>query len=243
MAIAGWNACLSLFETRPQDIFRVYFSRERSSKLHHIKKWCSDRRLPYRQLTAEELSRAASSVHHEGLVMVTRPPALKSTLEYLKGTTNSDDVLVALDRISNTHNLGAILRTSSFFGVKGLVTAWDEGQAGLTPSAIRMAEGGLESVSVYECKDIASFLRDSQKSGLFVVGTETKAEHSLYEVSLKRPCILVMGNESEGLTTKVKRRCDTLVHIPGTGGVQSLNVAVATGILLTEIFRKKAKEQ
>ena len=153
-----------------------------------------------------------------------------------------DNLLVALDRVSNTHNLGAILRTAAFFGVKGLVTGRAEDQAALTPSAIRMAEGALESVPVYDCRDIASFLRDIQAAGAFVLGAESKTRDSLYEVSLKLPCVLVLGNEGAGLSPKVKRRCNALVHIPGTGQMQSLNVSVAAGILLTELFKMKNKE-
>ena len=240
-AISGWNACISLFETRPQDIFRVYFSKERSAKLQKIKRWCADRKIPYRQLNSSELARAASSIHHEGVVMVTRPMALKSTLDLLNGNLRSDDLLIALDGVSNTHNLGAILRTAAFFGIKGLVAGRNEEQANLTPSAIRMAEGALEKTSIYDCRNISSFLRDIKKLGVSILGAEPTAEKPLYEVSLKLPCVLVIGNEGKGLSKEVKRRCDNLVHIPGSGKMQSLNVSVATGIFLNALFIKKIK--
>lgn len=234
----GWNACMRLFENRPQDIFRVFFSKERSPRLSEVKKYCRSKKLPYRQLPPEDLKKVAASVHHEGVVMVVRPLGEKSAytlLQHLK----PDCILVALDQIENTHNVGAILRSCSYFGVAGMIMSPGEKQALVTSSAARMAEGGLEFVSIYECTDLPSLLRDFSSRTISVIGADPEAGRSLYEIEISFPCVVVVGNEREGLSPRVKKRCDHLARIPGEGNMQSLNVSVGAGIILAELQRRK----
>ncbi len=240
-ALYGWNACMRLFEKRPKDILRVFFSRARSAELGAVKKWCAARKLPYRQLNAEDLAKVAASVHHEGVVMVVRPLEARRAHALTREPLPKDAVLVALDRVEDVHNRGAILRSCAFFGVNGMVAPAAKEEKWFAPSAARMAEGALEVVPFYGCSDLASVLRDLRKQGAFVLGADLDARRSLYEASISFPCVLVVGNEREGLSEKVKKRCDTLVRIPGTQEMQSLNVSVAAGVVLAEIFRRKTQ--
>jgi len=239
--LCGWNACMRAFAKRPQDIRRVFFSRERSSALREVKQWCSSHKLPYRELDEVSLSKAAGGVHHEGMVMVVRP--LRPAPVHRLGKTGlpADGVLVALDRVSNTHNVGAVLRSCAYFGVDGLLLAPGPEQAVITPSAARTAEGALELVPLYHCTDLPSALRDfkARAGKPFVLGADPDGGRPLYEIEVSFPCVLVLGNEQQGLSGRVKRRCDSLARIPGNGGMQSLNVAVAAGIILAHLARRK----
>ncbi|MEE8260401.1 MAG: RNA methyltransferase substrate-binding domain-containing protein [Nitrospinaceae bacterium] len=82
--VYGWNACQRVFETRPQDILRVFFSQSRSPRLKQVKAWCSRHKLPYRKLDQESLNKVASSVHHEGYVMVVRPLKQPSVHDWVR---------------------------------------------------------------------------------------------------------------------------------------------------------------
>lgn len=206
-----------------------------------MKKWCADHKLPYREVMLKEMERITKSVHHEGVVLIMRPPEMQSAYKLLDKGLGPGDLVVAFDRVENTHNLGALLRSCAFFGVTACLLSKGEGQAAFAPSAVRMAEGGLDAVPVYECSDLASILRDLQKKDVFVIGTEPGGSQSLYTVKMKRPCVVVVGNERTGLSEKVKRRCDAAVHIPGSGAVQSLNVSVALGVVLSELARQNQK--
>jgi TrmH RNA methyltransferase len=234
----GWNACMSFFEKRPQDLLRLLFNKHRTNSLAKVKDHCRTLKLPYRLLETEDLNKVAASVHHEGIVMVVRPMEEKSTYTLLKEGLPKDGIFIALDQIENTHNIGAILRTGAFFGSSGMIISPVDKQALVTSSAARMAEGGLELVPLYECKDIASFLRDAQSQKIFVMGTDPKATQSIYDVSVPFPCIVVLGNEGKGLSSRVKSRCDKLVKIPGAGNMQSLNVSVGAGVILAELSRR-----
>ena len=102
-----------------------------------------------------------------------------------------------------------------------------------------MAEGGIDCLPLYDCSDLATILRDLNKRGVFILGTDPEGGRGLFETEIKRPCMIVVGNERLGLSNKVKNRCDALTHIPGTGKVQSLNVSVALGVVLADLTRRE----
>ena len=235
----GWNTCMQFFKNRPDDLCRLFFSKQRSSALGSVKKWCAVKKLPYRELDLESLNKVASATHHEGVVMVVRPIIPSSIYPFIKAGLRKKGIAVALDCIGNTHNLGAILRTCAFFGVEGMVIPNQEGQARLTSSAARTAEGAMEITPIYQCTDLASALRDFMLKNIYVIGTDLNAKQSLYDIEIRFPCVVVFGNEQDGLSSSVKKRCDQVVRIPGTEKIQSLNVAVATGVILSELTRRR----
>ena len=108
----------------------------------------------------------------------------------------------------------------------------------MTPSAARNAEGALEDIPVFQCSDLSSALREFKTQNVFVLGTDLKSGESLYETKVDFPCVLVLGNEQEGMSSRVKKRCDAVVKVPGTGKMQSLNVAVAASVVLAELRRR-----
>lgn len=239
--VYGLHACLSLFEARPDDVVRLFFNKSQARRMSKLKKWCADHKLPYRQLEDSELNKVAGSVHHEGVVLVARPQKTDSIYSLTEKPLDPSGLWVALDRISNTHNFGGILRTCAFFGINGVVLGKDKDQSRLSASAMRTSEGASENLPIYEGTDLASSLRDLKARGAFIVGTDPSARQSLYDTKIKFPCVMVVGNEQDGLSTSVKNRCDALVTIPGEGRMESLNVSVASGILLAEISRQRKK--
>ena len=235
----GWNSCMSAFKARPDSLLRLFFSRARASELKDVKTFCSEKKIPYRQLDQESLNKVAAGVHHEGVIMVVKPLVPESAHRLIRGKMPDKGVVVALDSIDNPHNQGAILRTCAFFGVEGLIIPGN-GKATVIPSsAARMAEGGLEEVPVFTSSDLPSALRDCREQGWFVIGADSTAKESLFDAEVKFPAVIVMGNEQTGISSRVKQKCDKVVRVPGKGSLQSLNVSVAAGILLAEIDRRR----
>ena len=235
----GWNSCMSAFKARPESLLRVFFSRARASELKKVTAFCSENKLPFRQLDQESLNKVAAGVHHEGVVMVVKPLLPESAHRLIRGKMPDKGLVVALDSIDNPHNQGAILRTCAFFGVEGLIIP-GAGKASVIPSsAARMAEGGLEEVPVYTSSDLPSALRDCREQGWFVIGADSNAKETLFDADIKFPAVVVMGNEQTGLSARVKQKCDKVVRVPGKGSLQSLNVSVAAGIILAEVDRRR----
>jgi RNA methyltransferase, TrmH family len=233
----GWNACMRAFKSRPESLLRLFFSRARTSQLKEVKAFCGENKIPYRQLDQESLNKVASGIHHEGLVMVVRPLQPQSAHRLVRGKMPDKDLVMALDGIDNPHNQGAILRTCAFFGVEGMMVPGNGKASAIPSSAARMAEGGLEDVPVFTSSDLSSTLRDCREQGWYVIGADTDAKNTLFNAKIKFPAVVVMGSEQEGLSSRVKQRCDALIRIPGKG--QSLNVSVAAGIILAELDRHR----
>jgi tRNA G18 (ribose-2'-O)-methylase SpoU len=97
----------------------------------------------------------------------------------------------------------------------------------------------MEITPIYKCADLASALRDFMSKNIYVIGADLNAKQSLYDIEIQFPCVVVFGNEQEGLSLNVKKRCDQVVRVPGMGKIQSLNVSVAAGVILSELVRNR----
>ena len=138
----------------------------------------------------------------------------------------------------NPYNVGAILRSAAFFGVEAALLGTPAPHPGLPPTAVRVAEGGAEHVALARTTDLADTLARVKARGVRVVGADGHAPTSAAGFAFGRPVVLVLGNEREGLGDRARAQCDALVAVRGTGAVESLNVAVAAGVLLAEIARR-----
>jgi TrmH RNA methyltransferase len=145
--------------------------------------------------------------------------------------------------VGNDHNLGAIVRSAAFFDAAVLVLT---GDAELTTSAYRVAEGGMEHVSFRRVHSPAAFLRDASRL-LVSIGTDPRARIRIRDLprlikeesrGKKNGVLLVLGNEENGLPEDVKKYCALLARVPGTGAVESLNVAQAATLFLREIYER-----
>lgn len=134
-------------------------------------------------------------------------------------------VLLLLDSITDTRNVGAILRSAAFFGVDGAIVPRDRA-AGVSPVAERIARGGASVVPVAQVTNLAQTIVQLQQAGWFCIGTALQpGAVSLWDCRTDRPIALVLGAEDRGIRPLVARRCDQLVVLPAAGDMQSLNVA------------------
>ena len=129
------------------------------------------------------------------MVMVVKPLKQPSVHDWVIGGMEKHQFALALDRVENSHNVGAILRSCAYFGARGLLVGLGENNTAVNSSAVRMAEGALEMVPLYECKSLSSVLRDLKAQGVFIAGADPSSSQSLYEMKLQFPCVLVVGNE------------------------------------------------
>jgi TrmH RNA methyltransferase len=148
---------------------------------------------------------------------------------------------ILLSAVGNDHNLGAIIRSAAFFNADYIVLSGEDKEAKLTTSTYRVAEGGMEHVTILSAKNPAAFVKRAAQD-LIVIGADHKAEHVLKklpeiiksEQKSKRGILLVVGNEERGIPQSIKEQC-FLVTIPGSKNMESLNVAQAATLFLYEI--------
>lgn len=149
----------------------------------------------------------------------------------------ADDCWVVLDSVADPGNLGTILRTSDSTGCCGVILL-DQSTDPYDPSCIRASMGALFSQKLVKA-DFAEFSLWKQKSGIQVVGTSDKAQQNYHTFSYPRNLALLMGSERQGLQPKHLAVCDAVVRIPMVGISDSLNLAVATAVVLYEVFNQK----
>jgi TrmH RNA methyltransferase len=232
----GVSQCQALFAKRRQEIKVILYSAERRFEIGPLLQYAASQKLPYREVPTEELTAASNSIHHEG-ICIKAPLPKKLSLDAM--LDRNPRFLLALDRVSNPHNVGAILRSAAYFGVDGVILPEDANQADLSPAVLRTSEGGGEYVPIASVSSLGRAQVELKRRNIGIIGADAKSPISLYDGPLPRPCALLVGNEGQGLSEVVRSRCDKLVSIPGTGQVDSLNVSVATAIFLAEAFRTK----
>ncbi|MDR1868968.1 MAG: RNA methyltransferase [Treponema sp.] len=245
LAVCGMNAVLAVGEHHPLSINRLFLREDRLKSFSGICKQLAERKRPYKICDDEELERICKSVHHQGVVAMIEEPAVEPlSVEDLELWANEGKTGVVLHSVGNDHNLGAIARAAAFFDAGFIVVNEKDTEARLTTSAYRIAEGGLEHLTVRRISNTAAFIKDASKL-LVTIGTDTRARMRISDIGKivktakkgRRPGIaLVMGNEESGLPQEVKDQCSTLLRIPGTGNIDSLNVSQAAALFLHAIF-------
>jgi len=246
LAVCGLKAALALAEHHPQTINRLFLREDRFKMFTGVCKTLAERKRPYKVCDNEELERLCKSVHHQGVVVMIETPAIEPlTKEDLDFWVRERKTGLVLHEVGNDHNLGAIARAAAFFDVHFIVVNDNDKEARLSTSAYRIAEGGMEHIVVRKISNTAAFLRDAAKQ-LVVIGTDVRARQRIGDLAaivkervegFGRPGIaLALGNEETGLPAAVKDRCTCLLRIPGTGYIESLNVAQAAALFLREIY-------
>lgn len=147
-------------------------------------------------------------------------------------------LLVALDQVTDPHNLGAIVRSCAAFGATGVIVT-EHRAAGLSATAAKVAAGAMETVPVVEVVNLVQSIEMMQEAGFTVIGLAGEAEVEISTLKISGPVCLVVGSEGEGLRRLTRERCDQLVKIAIASTVESLNVSVATGVALNLLAPKK----
>jgi TrmH RNA methyltransferase len=225
---------------RRDDILRVAFGHEVRHAIGELTRWAASRGVPCIETSPGEIVRLAGSEHHEGLCVVARPRRWLSSAELADALLSTRGTAVALDRVRNPYNVGAVLRSAAFFGVDAALLGAPAPHPGLPPAAVRVAEGGAEHLRLARTTDLADTLGRLRARGVRVVGADGKATSDALSFPFARPTILVMGHEREGLGDRVRTQCDAVIAIRGREVMESLNVGVAAGILLAEMTRARS---
>lgn len=235
----GLRSSLAVFEQRPSDIRGIRYLSALRDELRELLHWASASGVPAEAARDQELAALAATAQHEGLVLRVRPRAWVSPKELGSWLVSNSRDAIAFDRVRNPQNIGAVLRSAAFFGVGGALLGAPAPHPGLPAFAARVAEGGAEHLVLSRTTDLADSLARLRASGVRAIGADAQSRSELASLKLG-PCnVLVLGHEREGLSPRVRRECDALVGIQGSGAVESLNVAVAAGVLLSELTRSR----
>jgi 23S rRNA (guanosine2251-2'-O)-methyltransferase len=237
--IYGLHAVRALLERRPDAVVSARILVDASGQLEELARELGRRRVPVERVRRADLDRLSDGGSHQGVLVEIRG-AVEMPLgdfEDLVVHRGRAVRLLVLDGVEDPRNLGACLRTADAAGIDAVVVPKDH-SAPLTAAAIKAATGAAESVPVVRAPNLARMLNWLKQAGVWVVGADSAAPQSLYAAKLAPPVAMVLGGEGRGLRRLTRDTCDELVSIPMAGAVQSLNVSVATGIVLFELLRQ-----
>jgi 23S rRNA (guanosine2251-2'-O)-methyltransferase len=240
--VYGLHAVGAALERAPERVLELWIAQARDApRMSDLKARAARAGVHVHAVAPEALAKLVGDVAHQGAVASMRPSKgwdehdLSASLDEL----TADALLLILDGITDPHNLGACLRSAEAAGAHAVVIPKDRA-ATLDATARKVAAGAAEFIPVATVTNLARTLDVLKERGIWIVGTDGEAEHSLYSVDLKRPVALVLGAEGSGMRRLTKDKCDFLARIPMAGHVQSLNVSVAAGIALFEVLRQRA---
>lgn len=204
-----------------------------------LRKLAGERQAPVQYVPNEWFNRLGK-INHQGVVCYLsaieyQPIEQVLPMIYEKGET---PFLLILDRITDVRNFGAIARTAECAGVQAIIIP-SRGHALISGDAVKTSAGALNTIPVCRednLKDVITYLKES---GLSVVAATEKAEHFYTDINISGPIAIVMGSEEDGVSPAYLKMCDEVVKIPMCGEINSLNVSVATGIILFEVVRQR----
>lgn len=231
LRLYGLNAVRAMFARRPQALRKLYLAEARIPVLQPLLKWCVANRVGYRVVEDDDLRKLAASSHHEGVVADVLREAPQSLDAWLAALPAGPQCAVWLDGVGNPHNLGAILRSAAHFGVSAILLPAGSTLA-LSGAAARVAEGGAEAVPMVRLDDAGASLAKLHDAGFATAATVVEGGDDLFATGLPGRLVYVLGAEGDGMDRGLASHCDLRLSIPGSGAVESLNVAAATAVLL-----------
>jgi len=197
--------------------------------------WLRDAPLKIQTKAERELSEAAGTREHQGVLAWTEPYRYADAWEL---AAQERPLIACLDRVTDPRNLGAVCRSAEGAGATGVVFP-SHGSAAVTPAVAKASAGAVEHLPVAVVPNLARYLAEVKSPQLWVYGAAGDAQQTLWETDLTGGVVLVLGAEGKGLRPLVRRTCDVAVSIPLAGRVDSLNVSVAAALLLFEARRQR----
>jgi TrmH RNA methyltransferase len=238
MRLYGFNAVQAMFAKRPQALRKLYLAEDMIPRLQPVLKWCVANRVGYRVVGDGDLNKLAATTHHEGLVADVQKQEPLALATWLASLNDGPALALWLDGVGNPHNFGAILRSAAHFGVKAILLPADSTLA-LSGAAARVAEGGAESVPLVRLPALPQAVAQLRDAGFGLAATLVADGDNVFTTGLPDRMVYVMGAEGEGMDRDFAQSCDLRLSIPGSGAVESLNVASATAVFLASWNSRK----
>ena len=245
--IVGRNPVEEALERRPDSIEKVML--QRGARVDHLRRAAADAGVPFQYVPAGRLNQMAAGLNHQGALAIAAPVAYRDVDEMLAeiapdldAVRRTKPLLLVLDGIEDPYNFGAILRSAVAAGVDGVIVP-RQGMAPLNAAAMKASAGTAARVPVARVDHLGRLLFALKERGYWVAGADGSGEASVWTLHWNRPIALVMGSEGSGLSRQVMEACDHRVAIPMRGPAESLNVSVATGILLFAAARERMDDE
>lgn len=238
--VEGRNSVLELLESG-KDINKIFITRgEKHGSINKIIAIAKEKKVIIVEKDKRQMEEMAQNHNYQGVIAIV-PPFEYCEIENIieeANLKNEEPFVLILDGIEDPHNLGSIIRTAETAGVHGIIIP-KRRAAGVNSTVNKVSAGAVEYMKIARVTNISDAIQKLKDNGLWICGTDINTEKFYYDQDLKGPLGIVIGNEGNGISEKVKKNCDFLVKIPMKGKVTSLNASVSTGIIIYEVLKQR----
>ena len=241
--VEGRNSVLELLESK-KDINKIFITRgERHGSINKIIALAKENKVIVVEKEKRQMDEMAQTQNYQGVIAIV-PPYEYCEVEdiiNLAKERQEDPFVLILHGIEDPHNLGSIIRTAETAGVHGVIIP--KRRAAMVNSTVnKVSCGAVQHMKIARVTNITDTIEELKEQGLWICGTDINTDKYYYNQDLTGPIGIVIGNEGNGITQKVKKNCDFLVKIPMKGKVTSLNASVSTGIVVYEVVEQRMKK-
>ncbi len=238
-SISGRNTVVEALRARvPIEEIYIGLKIDADDRTREIVRIATNREIPIHEVEKIDLDGFAHGTTHQGVVARTRPYEYYAAEDLVESTK---PLILALDGITDPHNLGAALRSASAFGADGVVIPARR-SASVNATAWKVSAGAAARVKVAQVTNLVRTLEAYKKRGLFVVGLDAEGSATIEDFGLaNEPLVVVLGSEDKGLSRLVRETCDMVISIPIASEMESLNASVALGVTLYEVSRSRGR--
>eukprot|EP00831_Metopus_contortus_P033372 TRINITY_DN2675_c0_g1_i13.p1 TRINITY_DN2675_c0_g1~~TRINITY_DN2675_c0_g1_i13.p1 ORF type:complete len:325 (-),score=30.51 TRINITY_DN2675_c0_g1_i13:1294-2268(-) len=197
-----------------------------------------------KEVDKRKLDVMCGNLVHQGVIAKITPfkySEISDILDFAR-QKKEDPFIVILDEVEDPHNLGSIVRTAELFGAHGIIIP-KRRSASVSTTVYKSSVGAIEHVKIAKVTNINNAIDKLKKEGIWVYGTDIRAEEYSYQVDFTGPCAIIIGNEAKGMSKFTMQKCDKLIKIPMVGKINSLNASVAGGIIMYEILKGRIKQK
>jgi len=236
--VFGFHAVLSRLRSDPASVVEIFLDEARQdARARDLAAAAERAHVRLMRVPVKRLDGFYGGGRHQGVVARIELKHLESSLDEVL-EKKEKPLLLVLDGVTDPHNLGACLRVANAAGADAVIAPKDRA-AGITPAVSKVASGAAEATPYLMVTNLARTLAELKERNIWVLGTDERAEKSVYESDIPDSVAWVLGAEGEGMRRLTRESCDVLVRIPMSGAVESLNVSVAAGVVLFETSRRR----
>jgi len=234
--VPGFHSVHEMLGEFPDQILEVWIEHGKASaRIEEIETLAGTARIPLHRQSKENFLKYLPGVNHQGIAAFIKQYNYSSLEDVMK----SCKVIVLCDHLSDEGNLGAVIRSCVFFGIKGIILPKDR-SAEISPAVAKISSGACFRVSVCKVVNPGRALDLLNEAGYWIIGASANADNPIYNFDWRlEKIVVVLGNEQKGISRNILDRCHAVVAIPGEGTLDSLNVSVAAGVLFSEIYRQR----
>ena len=238
--VEGRNAVLELLESG-KDINKIFVAKgEKHGSINKIIAIAKEKRIIVVEKDKKQMEQMAGNANYQGVIAIVPPDEYCEVEDILKEAKSKSEepFVLILDGIEDPHNLGSIIRTAETAGVHGIIIP-KRRAASVNSTVNKVSAGAVEHMKIARVTNISDSIEKLKKEGLWICGTDINTDKYYYNQDLTGPLAIVIGNEGNGMSEKVRKNCDFLVKIPMKGRITSLNASVSTGIVIYEAVKQR----